>query len=164
MIQMENRKHVSYIGMIGIGVFVILLAAIWWMGKFQDRDTESVVYLCKDGSSYLPEITDGQEIIQTFKLNCPDLQEIHISTVTFGKNMQNEDEFIVHAELREMCNIGDAAECIQKWQFSSREIKDNSEYVFKCDDICTENRTYQFVLRTDGAKTDVIHQWRDGGK
>ena len=146
MIQMENRKHVSYIGVIGIGVFVILLAVIWWMGKFQDRDTESVVYLCKDGSSYLPEITDGQEIIQTFKLNCPDLQEIHISTVTFGKNMQNEDEFIVHAELREMCNIGDAAECIQKWQFSSREIKDNKNGELSINGETVENDIWLSVL------------------
>lgn len=136
----------KYISVLVVFVSVLLIAMVWWNAKYQDNPMEKKFVLNDDGSSFLPEITDGQVVSQIFSMPGYHIKSISVVTVTFGKNLSESDEFWIKATLKEKNES-----VIKEWKISSTEIVDNAQYVFELDEDVTVGINYVLTIETEGA-------------
>ena len=137
----------KYRGAIGIFLFVFLFAGIWWNAKYQNGDMVQNIPINEDGSCFLPEILDGQVVSQTFDASTCKLYGVTVSVVTFGKDLAEENEFLIRATLQEQNGT-----IVEEWNVSSSEIIDNTVYNFVLEEEIDGNTIYQFLLQTEGAE------------
>ncbi len=136
----------EYGSVIGMALFVLVIALIWWNAKYQDSTMVRTVEMNKDGSAYLSEIVDGESVSQTFCAPGYNINSISIAVVTFGKEFNDENTFIVRAFLREK-----EGEVLTEWDISATELVDNSTYTLYLDEKVEVGEEYELILQTEGA-------------
>lgn len=126
-------------------LIVMLLAIFWYKAKYEDRDEIEFSYISKDGSSYLDEIVDGQEVCETFIMPVSELEGFSLALVTFGrKNDMTLDVTLKRSD----------GDIVKQWKLQGNEIEDNSDYDFMLRGVeksvvCGEK--YEVILSTENA-------------
>lgn len=136
----------KYKSVLGMFIFVFIIAAIWWNAKYEDNDMRREHLIGGECSSWLPEIVDGHVVSQTFKMPDHRADEILVPMVTFGKNLAEEEEFKVKVTLKE-----ENGPVLREYIIGSAEIVDNITYAFEVNEKMKKDVNYELLFETEGA-------------